>query len=277
MAAALRARLELLGGKEIIATFDKIKQGAKDGFGTIEKEAKKATKDVKELERELAKLEAEAKAIRANIRVTKGQSLTGEQQQALAFAKQLEQQAAGVRQQIETANDSLRMGGGDALRTLAGSADKDLLKVASATDQIDASLADIRSSGGFGGLISDDQIARLEDVSKSLRLKNTDYFDGLGRRVETADSIDIVKKQESDAKEEARQARLAKAADRRRRREKVASEKAAATPRPKTRRARKPSSSRTKTSAARWRPTVAGRSAIPAICSSSPSSPRRPS
>lgn len=203
----LRARLELLGGKEIVGQFHAIESAAKKGFDTIEREAKEATRDVRDLERELAKLEAMSKSIRASIKVKKGGSLTSEQQQALAFAKQLDNQAASMRQQIQAANDTLRMGGGNALRTLAGNADKDLLGVAKSAAEIDDAVANLRNNGGLGGLISDDQLDKLSAISKSLDNERVRYGEGLENRVERADAADIAKENrrvESERKEKER-------------------------------------------------------------------------
>ena len=212
----LRARLELLGGKEIVGQFQAIEKSAKKGFDTIEREAKEATRDVKELERELAKLEAMSKSIRASIKVKKGGSLTSEQQQALAFAKQLDSKAASMRQQIQAANDSLKMGGGNALRTLAGSADKDLLGVAKSASEIDDAVASLRKSGGLGGLISDDQLDKLSAISGALDHERVRYGDNLQNRVSRADAADIEKERrraESERKEQERFDKRQKAID----------------------------------------------------------------
>lgn len=206
----LRARLELLGGKEIVGQFAAIEKSAKKGFDTIEREAKEATRDVKELERELAKLEAMSKSIRASIKVKKGGSLTSEQQQALALAKQLDNQAASMRQQIQAANDSLKMGGGNALRTLAGSADKDLLGVAKSASEIDDAVASLRKNGGLGGLISDDQLDKLSAISDALNRENVRYGGNLQNRVERADTTDIDKERRRAANEQKDDERFAK-------------------------------------------------------------------
>ncbi len=210
----LRARLELLGGKEIVGQFAAIEKSAKKGFDTIEREAKEATRDVKELERELAKLEAMSKSIRASIKVKKGGSLTAEQQQALALARQLDNQAASMRQQIQAANDSLKMGGGNALRTLAGSADKDLLGVAKSASEIDDAVASLRKNGGLGGLISDDQIDKMSAISDALNSENVRYGDNLQNRVSRADATDIEKERrraENERKDDERFAKRQKA------------------------------------------------------------------
>ncbi len=212
----LRARLELLGGKEIVGQFAAIEKSAKKGFDTIEREAKEATRDVKELERELAKLEAMSKSIRASIKVKKGGSLTSEQQQALALAKQLDNKAASMRQQIQAANDSLKMGGGNALRTLAGSADKDLLGVAKSASEIDDAVASLRKNGGLGGLISDDQLDKLSAISGALDHERVRYGDNLQNRVSRADAADIEKERrraESERKEQERFDKRQKAID----------------------------------------------------------------
>jgi hypothetical protein len=210
----LRARLELLGGKEIVGQFAAIEKSAKKGFDTIEREAKEATRDVKELERELAKLEAMSKSIRASIKVKKGGSLTADQQQALALAKQLDNRAASMRQQIQAANDSLKMGGGNALRTLAGSADKDLLGVAKSAAEIDDAVASLRKNGGLGGLISDDQIDKMSAISDALNNENVRYGDNLQNRVSRADATDIEKERrraENERKDDERFAKRQKA------------------------------------------------------------------
>ena len=206
----LRARLELLGGKEIVGQFHQIEKSAKKGFDTIEREAKEATRDVKDLERELAKLEALSKSIQASIKVKKGGSLTSEQQQALAYAKQLDNQAASMRQQIQAANDSLRMGGGNALRTLAGSADKDLLGVARSASEIDDAVANLRKNGGLGGLISNEQLDKLSAISGNLQREGGRYGDSLQNRVDRADATDIEKERRRVENEQKDDARFAK-------------------------------------------------------------------
>jgi hypothetical protein len=209
----LRARLELLGGKEIVGQFHQIEKSAKKGFDTIEREAKEATRDVKDLERELAKLEALSKSIQASIKVKKGGSLTSEQQQALAYAKQLDNQAASMRQQIQAANDSLRMGGGNALRTLAGSADKDLLGVARSASEIDDAVANLRKNGGLGGLISNEQLDKLSAISGNLQREGGRYGDSLQNRVDRADATDIEKERRRVENEQKDDARFAKRQD----------------------------------------------------------------
>jgi hypothetical protein len=203
----LRARLEMLGGKEVVAQFGEIKKASKSAFDSIEREAKEATRDVKELERELAKLEAESRAIRASIKVKKGQSLTSEQQQALAIAKKFDTQAASMREAIKATKQTLSAEGGSALRTFAANADKDLLKAAQSADILDSSLADIRNNPGLQSLISPAQMDRLEKLSKGIRTGGEDHAEMLQVRTDRADRVEFEKERKkqqrlSDLKKE---------------------------------------------------------------------------
>ena len=67
----LRARLEVLGGKELVDIFDRIGDSGKKAFDKVDKEAKEATREVKKLEKELKALDRIARDIRAKIRIDK--------------------------------------------------------------------------------------------------------------------------------------------------------------------------------------------------------------
>ncbi|NKJ77762.1 hypothetical protein [Rhizobium leguminosarum] len=186
----LRARLELLGGKKIVEDFEKFGESAKKAFDRIDREAKKATRDVKELEKELKALDRISRDIRANIKVDKDGNLSKEQKAALAFADQIDNRIATIRKQSQGMEDSLALGGGNALKAISQSADKDLLQVQQSVGEIDNALEHVRKSGGFGGLISDQQLDDLKIAAARLQAGDDRLFANLPDRVAKAEVAD---------------------------------------------------------------------------------------
>lgn len=186
----LRARLELLGGKKIVEDFEKFGESARKAFDRIDREAKKATREVKELEKELKALDRISRDIRANIKVDKDGNLSKEQKAALAFADQIDNRIATIRKQSQGIEDSLALGGGNALRAISQSADKDLLQVQKSVGEIDNALEHVRKSGGFGGLISDQQLDDLKIAAARLQAGDDRLFSNLPDRVAKAEVAD---------------------------------------------------------------------------------------
>lgn len=186
----LRARLEVLGGKELIDLFDKIGHSAKKGFDKVDKEAEQATREVKKLERELKALERISKNIRAKIKIDKDRTPSVHEKAALDLANDIDRRASKMRRAIEALDDVAHMTRGDGARILGTTGDRDLLTVRETTRALDELVGDGRRDGLFGDIVPDADLDRILSASERLRSENDRFFEGLGDRMEAADQAE---------------------------------------------------------------------------------------
>ncbi|WP_313194882.1 hypothetical protein [Shinella zoogloeoides] len=186
----LRARLEVLGGKELIDLFDKVGDSAKKGFDKVDKEAEKATREVKRLERELKSLERISRDIRAKIKIDKDRTPSVHEKAALDLANDIDRRASKMRRALEALDDVAAMTRGDGVRILGTTGDRDLLTVRETTRALDELVGDGRRNGLFGDIVPDADLDRILAASERLRTENDEFFKGLGDRMEAADQAE---------------------------------------------------------------------------------------
>lgn len=190
ISTTLRARLEVLGGRELIDLFDKIGDGAKRGFDKVDKEAAEATKEVKKLERELKALDRIARNIRASIKVDKTGVATPQQRASLDLADDIDRRTSAIRRQMEALDDVAALTHADGVRILGRQGERDLLNIRETTTGLDEVIGDGRRDGAFGDLIPDADLDRILAASERLRGENDRFFDGLGERLEAAENAE---------------------------------------------------------------------------------------
>lgn len=186
----LRARLEVLGGKELIDLFDKIGDSAKKGFDTVDKEAKEATREVKKLERELKALDRIARNIRAKIKIDKSGIATPQQRASLDLADDIDRRSAAMRRQIAAFDDVLALGPDGGARILGSQADRDLLTIRDTARGLDDLIANGRRDGVFGDLIPDADLDRIVAAAERIRVENDRLFENIGERARLNDDAE---------------------------------------------------------------------------------------
>ncbi len=186
----LRARLEVLGGKELIELFDKIGDSAKKGFDKVDREAEQATKEVKKLERELKALDRIARNIRAKIKIDKGKTPTPHQAAALDLANDLDRRTSAIRRQIDALDDVAALTRGDGVRILGSQGDNDLLTIRDTTRGLDDLITNGRRDGLFGDIIPGEDLDRILAASERIRSENDRFFDDMESRIAAADQAE---------------------------------------------------------------------------------------
>lgn len=199
----LRARLEVLGGKELVDLFDKIGDSAKKGFDKVDKEASQATREVKKLEKELKALDKIAKDIRAKIRIDKDRVPTAQEASSLALADDIDRRTSAIRRQMAALDDVAALTRGDGARILGTQGEKDLLSVRETTKAIDDLVGDGRRDGLFGDIIPDADLDRILAASERIRAENDRFFSGLADRIEAVDKAESERASKAQAKRDA--------------------------------------------------------------------------
>lgn len=186
----LRARLEVLGGKELVDIFDKIGDSGKKAFDKVDKEAKEATREVKKLEKELKALDRIARDIRAKIRIDKTGVATPQQRASLDLADDLDRRAAAMRRQIAAMDDVMALGPEGGTRILGKQADRDLLTIRDTARGLDELIANGRRDGVFGDLIPDADLDRIVAAAERIRVENDRLFDNINERARINDEAE---------------------------------------------------------------------------------------
>ncbi|MFN3506603.1 MAG: hypothetical protein ACK4ZU_03940 [Allorhizobium sp.] len=186
----LRARLEVLGGKELVDIFDKIGDSGKKAFDKVDKEAKEATREVKKLEKELKALDRIARDIRAKIRIDKTGVATPQQRASLDLADDIDRRAAAMRRQIAAMDDVMALGPEGGTRILGKQADRDLLTIRDTTRGLDELIANGRRDGVFGDLIPDADLDRIVAAAERIRVENDRFFDNINERARINDEAE---------------------------------------------------------------------------------------